>query len=170
MWVALGLGSNVGDRKHHLESAVDMLSDVLEQATTSPIYETTALLPEGAPKEWNRSFLNMVIAGNTTLSPAFLLDYVKELEVQLGRQVRGVWGPREIDIDILAYGDAVIDTPELKIPHPHLLSRDFALKPLSDVAPAWVYPTGAHQGKTAKQLVRELGFLEHEGFKYFHAA
>lgn len=166
--VALGLGTNVGDRLAFLEDAAFRLSRMVTNMKNSPIYETAALLPENASAEWDMPFLNVVVVGETSLTPQALLEAVKQLEVKLGRKPRGTWGPREIDIDILLYGDEIVDTSDLKIPHPHLLSRDFALKPLADVAPDWVYPVGQLKGKTISELVKQLGFREHAGFKHFH--
>jgi 2-amino-4-hydroxy-6-hydroxymethyldihydropteridine diphosphokinase len=156
MKVALGLGTNVGDRLAFLEDAVFRLRTLVSDIHTSPIYESAALLPEGAHETWDTPFLNMALVGETALAPQALLVAIKALEIKLGRQTRGHWGPREIDIDILLYGQEVVDAPELNIPHPHLLSRDFALKPLADIAPNWVYPAGEHQGKTIGELMNEL--------------
>lgn len=158
----LGLGSNEGDRLQHLSRAVAALGrgalPVLSHIVLSPVYESRALLPAGAPQSWDSAFLNMAVAGETALSPQALLAEVKEMETKLGRRPRGFWGPREIDIDILAYGDTVLDAPDLRIPHRELLLRDFALVPFADVAPDWAYPcAGEYNGVTAKQMVRALG-------------
>lgn len=156
MKVALGLGSNVGDRIAFLEDATFHLRKLATHILLSSVYESEALLPEGAPEAWNTPYLNMALVGETLLTPHTLLAEIKALEMNMGRQMRGVWGPREIDIDILLYGDAVLDEAELKIPHPHLLSRDFALTPLAEIAPDWAYPTGDHKGKTLKELADML--------------
>jgi 2-amino-4-hydroxy-6-hydroxymethyldihydropteridine diphosphokinase len=98
----------------------------------------------------------MAVAGETNLTPKALLTEVKAVERALGRKPREHWSPREIDIDILAYGAEVINAPDLIIPHAHLLKRDFALVPFADIAPDWVYPAGAQYGKTARELAGSL--------------
>jgi len=153
MLVVLGLGSNLGDRIAYMRQAKELLTTVVSGLRCSPVYESLALLPQGAPKEWDIPFFNMAVSGKTTLAPHDLLEQVKLIEQTIGRQDRGFWGPREIDIDILAYGNEVVNTPDLVIPHAGLLQRDFALVPLADIVPNWVYPvTGEHKGRTAKQL------------------
>jgi 2-amino-4-hydroxy-6-hydroxymethyldihydropteridine diphosphokinase len=153
--IVLGLGSNLDDRAQQLHQAVNALKLHLSDMHLSPVYESAALLPVDAPAEWNRHFLNMAVAGQTPLSPRALLEAIKAIERRMGRRPRGHWGPREIDIDILIYGDRIVDDPDLVIPHPGLLLRDFALIPLADVAPEWHYPgTGGAQGKSARELAR----------------
>ena len=154
--VILGLGSNVGDRAALLAAAAGKLRAQVKEMRLSSLHETPALLPQAAPEAWNVPYLNQALAGRTALSPRALLQFVKAVEAMLGRQERGRWGPREIDIDILAYGGEVIAEPDLRIPHADLLTRAFALKPLAEVAPHWIYPEGVYAGKTAAQLVTEL--------------
>ena len=151
--VILGLGSNMGDRETHLNRAIEQLSPFIHTITRSPIYETSALLPEGADPSWDAPFLNMAIKGTTTLDPQALLTEIKTLEQTLGRTPRDRWAPREIDIDILAMNDTILHTPNLTIPHKELLNRDFALRPLTDIAPNWVHPI---QNKTARELSTSL--------------
>jgi len=146
--VVLGLGSNLGDRLGFFRQAKQHLESVLTSMRCSSVYESLALLPEGAPKEWDIPFYNMAIAAQTTLSPQALLYEIKKIEQAVGRQDRGRWGPREIDIDILVFGSEVISSAELTIPHAGLLMRDFAIVPLADVYPA----EGECKGKTAAQL------------------
>jgi len=155
--VIIGLGSNLGDRADQLRRAVVMLGNILSGVQCSPVYESAALLPDGAPPNWNKPFLNMAVRGETTLTPRALLDGIKAIERTLGRTARGHWAPREIDIDILAYDDCVVNESDLVIPHPALLSRDFALVPLADIAPQWAYPlAGEYHGKTARELAARL--------------
>ena len=155
--IILGLGSNWGDKQEYLQKAVDELALILSHLNISSTYEMPALLPEGAPAEWNIPFLNRAVSGETKLNPQDLLKEIKKIEQQLGRIDRGHWGPREIDIDILAYDDEVIDEPDLKIPHRGLLERDFALLPLVELAPDWVYPVvGPYFGKTAHDLAQKF--------------
>lgn len=161
MTVLLGLGSNLGDRLSWLRQAVQALGqEFLVPLRVSPIYESVALLPPGAPAEWDTEFLNMVAAGETKLSAIDLLRVIKGIEARLGRQMRARWAPREIDIDILAYGGEMVDSPELVLPHPGIVSRDFVLLPLADLAPHWHYPCGEYRGKTASDLVAFLGMQE----------
>jgi 2-amino-4-hydroxy-6-hydroxymethyldihydropteridine diphosphokinase/dihydropteroate synthase len=155
--IILGLGANEGNRIAALKKAVEALSTILTEIQVSPLYESEALLPENAPADWNKPFLNQAVAGETALAPLRLLETLKKIEQTLGRIDRGRWSPREIDIDILAYHDEVIETADLTIPHKALLERDFALIPLAQVAPHWRYPVpGPDYGKTAEFLVQRV--------------
>lgn len=151
--IVLGLGSNLGDRLGYLQWAVRELSEVVSNIRCSSVYESAAMLPEGAPPEWDIAYYNMAVAGNTTLSPQEMLQAAKAVEQALGRTDRGRWGPREIDVDVLAYGQQVIEMPELVVPHTGLLQRDFALVPLAEIAPDWVHPVA---GRMAKELVQAI--------------
>ena len=132
----LGLGSNLGDRKQHLEHAVAFLGTCGRVARRSAVYETTPLGMPGAGL-----FLNMALALETTLSPQELLAVCKEHESAQGRDLHDSHNrPRPIDIDILLAGDLVMDTPELTVPHPRLTERGFVLVPLFEIAPKLVYP------------------------------
>ncbi len=153
----LGLGSNKGDRFANLQNAVSALSVFVENMKSSSVYVSKALLPEGAPPEWDIDYLNMAVSCETKLTPHELLTRIKELEKKLGRQARGYWGPREIDIDILAFNDMVLNEEHLTIPHKYLLMRDFALIPLADIAPDWIYPVkGEFYSMTARTLAANL--------------
>lgn len=155
--IILGLGSNKGDRMANLRNAVLSLGRIMKNIKCSPIYESKALLPDLAPKEWDIDFLNMAICGDTVLAPNELLASTKTIERELGRIPTGHWGPREIDIDILAYDNITLDDEHLVIPHKYMLVRDFALFPASDIAPDWVYPVkGDFYGLTARQLAANL--------------
>ncbi len=149
--VALGLGGNVGNRARILRQAVALLTTEATPMLTAPrlssVYESAAMLDAGAPPEWNHPFLNMVLVGETLLSPPALLSEIKRIEHKLGRQPRGHWAPREIDIDILAYGEEVLHTPAMTVPHVGLLERSFTLLPLAELWPDWRYPVpGPLQG------------------------
>lgn len=148
--VVIGLGSNVGERGAMLDMALIELADVMENITASSKYETEALLMPNSPQEWNQPFLNMAVSGTTHLGPQELLVALKNIERKLGRVDRGLWAPREIDLDILAYGDLEIREVNLVIPHPELLNRYFALAPFAEVAPEHIIA-----GKTARQWMRE---------------
>jgi 2-amino-4-hydroxy-6-hydroxymethyldihydropteridine diphosphokinase len=152
--VILGLGSNIGEREAYLAAAVKKLSAVLADTRCSRVLESVALLPPDAPPEFNRPYLNMAVAGDTNLAPQTLLAAIKTIERELGRVERCNWGPREIDIDILAMDDTIINAPPLIIPHRELLNRDFVLLPLADVAPDWHYPLQSEYfGKTAAEII-----------------
>lgn len=156
--VILGLGSNMGDRQATLSAAVARLEKLLGEVRLSRLVESPALLRPGAPAEWDKPFLNMAVSGVTSLSPEALLAELKAIEKTLGRIDRGRWGPREIDIDILAMDDMVLTRDALTVPHPGLLERNFALLPLSEVAPDWVYPAGVYKGKPAVAIAAEKNY------------
>jgi len=141
--VVLGLGSNCGNRMEHLRKALQHLE--LQILATSPIYESDALLPEGAPQSWNQPYLNLNVLCKTHLAPPELLRHVQAVEKKLGRQDRKKWAPRQIDIDILAMDLLHFESPELTIPHPGLLERPFALLPLVDLLPYWKWPKAGPQ-------------------------
>ncbi len=158
--VVLGLGSNLGDRLTHLRRAFSFLKKTsgISIRSVSPIYSSDALLPDNAPDEWNHSFFNLAILCETTFSPQELLSILKSIEKKLGRSFEKKWSPRVIDIDILAWDNLVLDENNLQIPHRCLHERPFALWPLADLAPEWIYPApGILQGKTAAEIVRALG-------------
>ena len=142
MKIILGLGSNVGDKKFFLNQAIRLLQSkqIISNIELSSIYESEALLPDGAPQDWNMSFYNMAVMGDCELSPKQVLTEIKSIEQEIGRINRGFWSPREIDIDILLFGDLNIVSEDLTIPHKFLLERDFALLPVNDLKPDWVYP------------------------------
>lgn len=132
----LGLGSNLGDRKRHIEDAITFLQSCGRVKKKSALYETSPLaMPEAG------LFLNMVLALESTLGPQELLAVCKKHEAFQGRDLRDSHNrPRCIDIDILLAGDRVIATPELTVPHPRLCKRGFVLVPLFEIAPKVVHP------------------------------
>lgn len=155
----IGLGSNVGDRIAWLKRAVNDLSanGAVRLLAQSHYYESPALLPENAPSSWDIAFINQVIAIQTSLSADALLVLCQQTEKNLGRTRLGHWGPREIDIDILLYGQLTMHEPHLTIPHSHMAQRDFVLLPLRELAPDSVYPAaGKYEEKTILQLCDEL--------------
>ena len=159
--VVLGLGSNIsrpnGDRMSYLRDTIQILKSPLTSPwikvlAVSPLYESDALLPDGAPLDWNQPYLNLCLLCETELRPLDLLKAVKEVESKMGRKGRSRWAPREIDIDILAFDSEsprIFETEELKIPHIGLLERPFALFPLADLLPHWRLPPpgSVHRGK-----------------------
>jgi 2-amino-4-hydroxy-6-hydroxymethyldihydropteridine diphosphokinase len=145
--VYLGLGSNLEDRRHNLDQAIDFLSERLKIEKLSPIYDTA---PVGNPNQ--PRFLNMVVRISTRLPAPTLLFMAKGIEAKLGRVP--IDTPRPADIDILFYGDQVINTPpQLVVPHPRLVERAFVLVPLADIAPDLVHPVNK---KTVKQMLEEV--------------
>ncbi|MEN3034496.1 MAG: 2-amino-4-hydroxy-6-hydroxymethyldihydropteridine diphosphokinase [Aquificaceae bacterium] len=133
--IYLALGSNLGDRINYIIQAIDALSSFLKLKKVSTVYKNP---PWGITSQ--PEFLNCVAEFETTLPPFELLKALKELEKSLGRIERERWGPREIDIDILLYGETVVNHEELKIPHPYLNSRDFFLIPLVEISEDLYHP------------------------------
>jgi 2-amino-4-hydroxy-6-hydroxymethyldihydropteridine diphosphokinase len=133
--IYLSLGTNLGDRLANLQAALAALPPAVNVLHRSDIYETE---PWGVTDQ--PAFLNMVIQGETHLSPTELLFYLKRLEKELGRLPSVRYGPRLIDLDILFYDDLVLHTPELIIPHLHLQERAFVLVPLADIASDLIHP------------------------------
>ena len=143
--VHLGLGSNLGDRKEFLSRACNYLStEVLTGFCASSIYESEPLL-----KMKQSKYFNMVVSGFTVLSHKDLLKKCQQIEISLGRIRRERWGSREIDIDILSYGNRTINKDNLVIPHPEIENRSFVLMPMLELSPEWLHPKN---GITVKEL------------------
>lgn len=152
--IFLALGSNRGKREEFLAQARAVLGAYdVEVVAESSIHETPALMPEGAPANWDMPFLNQVIAVRTHLTPHELLACIKLIESELGRKPEARWAPREIDVDIIAYDDVVVVDEILTLPHPQMDTRRFVLAPLYEIAPEWQHPV---LGKTARELLAEL--------------
>ena len=147
--IYLGLGTNLGDRAANLQAAIQGLAERLAITAVSPIYQTP---PWGVTDQ--PDFLNLCLAAKTNLPPVELLTFVKNLEVELGRQPAKRWGPRLIDIDILFYANQLIETENMTIPHPRLAERAFVLRPLADIAPDFVHPA---LGETMADLAEKVG-------------
>ncbi len=150
--VYLGIGSNLGNKEANCERAISLLKESGVKVTTcsSPI-ETEPWGVEDQPR-----FINMVVQAETSLKPLELLGALKNIESQMGRamtcaQLR--WGPRVIDLDILLYGDTLLDSPELTVPHRHMHQRAFVLEPLLEIAPNLLHPV---LNKTITQLLGDL--------------
>ena len=143
--IYLALGSNIGDRETNLRAAIQSISGAgIPVLQESPVYETE---PVGLTDQ--RWFLNMVVEAETALFPMQLLTRTGKIERALGRVRTVDNGPRTIDIDILLYGNAVIRTSRLEIPHPRMHERRFVLAPLADLAPGLRHPL-------LRQTVRQL--------------
>ena len=136
-FVALGLGSNLGDRRRWLEGAAAWLvaTGAVEIAVWSRFYETEPV--EAAPQPW---YLNQVLSLRTRLSPDALLALAQRAEERHGRRRNGRHGPRTLDVDLLCYGGCVRWTPRLRLPHPAMVRRRCLLVPLAELGAAWRHP------------------------------
>lgn len=137
--VLIGTGSNLGKKRQNLSIARNMIQALpeVELVNISSYYITS---PWG--KIDQAEFVNQVMAIDTNLPPLVLLNHLLNIEIKMGRQRQEKWGPRIIDLDILVYGDEVIDSPELKIPHPYMHERLFVLIPLMEIEPDFIFPGG----------------------------
>jgi 2-amino-4-hydroxy-6-hydroxymethyldihydropteridine diphosphokinase len=133
----LGLGSNIGDRLAHLQGAVDALTDAGRVVAVSPVYETD---PVGGPEQ--ADFLNAVVVVDTDLSAHALLDLAHATEARSARVRDQRWGPRTLDVDLVAIGDEVIDDAEIVVPHPRAAERAFVLVPWLAVDGDAAFPDG----------------------------
>ena len=133
----VGLGSNLGDREGHLRRAVEALAaHGLPPVAVSAVYESDAL---GPPQP---DYLNAAAEVSTSLSAREVLETLKTVEEELGRTPTDRWGPREIDLDLLLFGDEMLDEPGLTVPHPELTRRSFVLVPLLEIDPDLELPSG----------------------------
>jgi 2-amino-4-hydroxy-6-hydroxymethyldihydropteridine diphosphokinase len=135
--VVLALGSNLGDRLANLQGGVDALGAEpgLEDVAVSPVYETA---PVGGPDQ--PDYLNAVLVAATSLPPRAVLDRARAAEAARGRVREERWGPRTLDVDVIAYGSEISDDPELTLPHPRAHERAFVLAPWHDVDPGAAIP------------------------------
>ena len=135
--VYLALGSNIGDREKNLREAVRLLTESQLRITKlSSLYETEPV--DFLDQPW---FLNAALEAQTDLPAGELLATLRNIESQMGSKKAFAKGPRLIDLDILVYGDETIATPELQVPHPRMLQRNFVLVPLAEIAPAFRHPS-----------------------------
>jgi 2-amino-4-hydroxy-6-hydroxymethyldihydropteridine diphosphokinase len=149
MRVAIALGSNLGDREAQLRGAVASLTPALTRLRVSSFYETDPVdVPGTQPM-----FLNAAATGDSELSPRAVLDALQAVEQQFGRERPYVGAPRTIDLDLILYGDSVINAPGLTVPHPRFRERRFVLEPLAEIAADWVDPV---TGKTIRELLDVL--------------
>ena len=160
--VILALGSNLGDRCENLRQALKEISTNLSITKTSSIYETPPWGYSDQPV-----FFNQVLSGITSLNPLDLLTFVKDIEQKMGRVNNFPNGPRLIDIDILLYGEQIINTENLVIPHPRMLERGFVLVPLAEIEPDLIIPGTNKRVAVFLQKVDQTGIqkLDPEGIK-----
>ena len=153
----VGLGSNLGDRRAHLDEATHRLAghaDV-DLIARSSIRQTE---PVGGPPQGR--YLNAVVELEVRLTPRELLDLLLSIEAELGRVRTVVDGPRTLDLDLLLFGDRVLDEPGLRVPHPRIAERAFVLEPLAEIAAERVHP---ETGQTCSELLDGLRRREVEG-------
>jgi 2-amino-4-hydroxy-6-hydroxymethyldihydropteridine diphosphokinase len=152
--IYLALGTNLGDREANLQAAREALSSRVRLIRASSIYVTPPWGYIDQPE-----FLNQVVEVDTVLKPLPLLHFLKDSEAKMGREATFHNGPRLIDLDILFYGQAVMDGRILTVPHPRLQDRAFVLVPLDEIAPDFVHPA-LH--KTVHEL---LAAVDREGIR-----
>jgi 2-amino-4-hydroxy-6-hydroxymethyldihydropteridine diphosphokinase len=153
---AIGLGSNVGDRRPHILHGFEAIASLPQtrMLARSSVLETDAVTLPGAPAQG--AYLNAAALIRTSLPARELLESLLKIERARGRDRAGEgrWGPRTLDLDLLVYGPQVIREPELEIPHPRLAERRFVLEPLAQIAPDLLVPIGAQAVTVAGLLAR----------------
>ncbi len=156
--VFLGLGANVGNREENLRYALRSLAERCRIVAVSSLYASPALVPTGAVP--GPDFRNAVCEIETDLSPIELLAFMKEIEHAIGRRSAPRWSARPIDIDVLLWGDSIIDEPTITVPHPHMHERAFVLVPLAELASDAVH---VRRGRTVGELTEDVDLtgLEH---------
>ncbi len=130
MKVVIALGSNLGDSNSHLHHAIEELGKSVEIQAVSSFYKTA---PVGGPPQ--DDYLNAVLIAQTEIDPLDLLVIMQEIELLAGRTREVHWGPRTLDLDLISYGDMVIEEPHLTVPHPRAFERAFVLEPWLEIDP-----------------------------------
>ena len=146
--VAIALGSNLGDRRAHLQFALDRLRTILANVRVSSFIDTD---PVDVPDEQPR-YLNGVVVGETTMPAADLMEELSRIERARGRTRPSLRASRTLDVDLILYGDTVVTTESLEIPHPRFRDRLFVLEPLNEIAPEMVDPV---TGNSVRELLRQ---------------
>lgn len=151
----IALGSNLGDRVANCRKAIGLMAGRgIEIVRVSSFYETEPWGVEDQPM-----FINAAAEARTALEPMELLKTLKAIEDSMGRERTGRWGPRTIDLDILFYGEAVLESGALRVPHPDAHLRAFVMAPLAEIAPGFVHPV-------VKKTIGELAAsLDQSGVK-----
>ena len=144
VFVAVALGSNLGDRERHLSDAAAALRAAVSDLTVSSFYDTAPIGVGEQPR-----FLNAAAIGSTTLTARALLDTLLAIESTFGRTRPHAGAARTLDLDLILYGNHVIEEPGLIVPHPRFRERRFVLEPLKEIAPDWIDPV-------TKRTIREL--------------
>lgn len=149
--VAIALGSNLGNRAAHVDWAVSRLREFIDGLLVSEYIETA---PEGVPADPpQHDFINAVVAGHTALGPRAVLERLLALEVERGRVRTTPGAARQLDLDLILYGNSVINEPDLIVPHPRFRERAFVVRPLAEIAPAMIEPAS---GKSIRDLADGL--------------
>jgi len=156
--VAIALGSNVGDRRATLNSAIEALAGFISNLRASSFYDTPFVgkspSESGHGDEHQPSVLNSAVIGVTSLGAHALLERLLAIEQEFGRTRPYGGAPRTLDLDLILYGNAVIDEPGLQVPHPRFRERRFVLDPLAEIAPDWRDPVS---GRSIQELLVQLG-------------
>jgi 2-amino-4-hydroxy-6-hydroxymethyldihydropteridine diphosphokinase len=148
--VAIALGSNLGARETQLEAAVARLRELLTEVRVSSFHETEYVGAASGPQP---RYLNAALVGYTTLDAMALLDGMLGIERSAGRERPFRDAPRTLDLDLILYGDTIIDSARLAVPHPRFRQRRFVLEPLAEIASDWRDPVS---GRTVEELLRQL--------------
>jgi 2-amino-4-hydroxy-6-hydroxymethyldihydropteridine diphosphokinase len=145
-----GLGSNLGNKRENILSAIDRIDacDGICVKEKSGFYNTT---PVGGPPQ--PDYVNCVIGLETEIEPQTLLEVFKKIEIGLGRKPGMRWGPRVVDLDIILFGDRIVNDHNLKIPHERMHERAFVLEPLSEISPDTKHPVS---GTSISELLETL--------------